>query len=265
MPDAYLSFPALDPVAFSMGPFAVRWYALAYLVGVVFTWGYARWILTRHGASFGISPKIFDDILSWSIVGIIVGGRLGYVLFYDLDYFIEHPSHIPMTWKGGMSFHGGLLGVLAVFFIFAKIHKIPFLRILDVCALGAPMGIFFGRLANFVNGELYGRVTDVPWAILFPKGGYLPRHPSQLYEAGLEGLLIFVVLNICFWRTRFANEPGRIAGLGLVLYALARFFVEFFREPDAHLGFVWGVLSMGQLLSVPYALLGSYLIMRKVR
>ncbi len=262
--ESYLSFPSIDPVAFSIGPFDIRWYALAYLGGVVFTWRYIRWIVTRQ-ESLKIPAKAIDDLVSWSILGVVLGGRLGYVFFYDFSYFLKHPLHIFMTWKGGMSFHGGILGVLISFYLFCRLKKISYLRLLDLVGLGIPLGIFLGRLANFVNGELYGRITDVSWAILFPKGGYLPRHPSQLYEAVLEGLLIFCVLNFCFWKTKLAEKPGKLAGLGLFFYAGARFFVEYFREPDAHIGFVAGTLSMGQLLSIPYALIGLYLWQRKQR
>ncbi|MAP24749.1 MAG: prolipoprotein diacylglyceryl transferase [Rickettsiales bacterium] len=259
--DCYIRFPQIDPVALAIGPLQIRWYALAYVTGVLFCWLYCRWLVKRD-PSLGIKPTQFDDLIAWAIPSLVIGGRLGYVLFYQLDYYLKHPLEIFMIWQGGMAFHGGIIGILVGFYIFSWRNKLMFLRLLDLVGLGIPMGIFLGRIANFINGELYGRITDMRWAVLFPAGGYLPRHPSQLYEALLEGLMILIVLNVLYWRTRIIRRPGQLAGIWLMLYALARFVVEFFREPDAHLGFVWHILSMGQLLSVPYLLLGAYLFIQ---
>ncbi|PLX29465.1 MAG: prolipoprotein diacylglyceryl transferase [Alphaproteobacteria bacterium] len=259
--ESYIPFPHIDPVAFTVGPLAVRWYALAYVTGVLFCWQYSRWIIKRYPA-LGIPPEKFDDLISWAIPALVIGGRLGYVLFYQFDYYAAHPLDTLKIWKGGMSFHGGIVGVMMGFYLFSRLHHVSFLRMLDLVSLGVPLGVFLGRMTNFINGELYGRITDVPWAVLFPAGGYLPRHPSQLYEAVLEGLLILIVLNVLFWRTRMIQRPGQLVGVGLMLYAGGRFVVEFFREPDAQLGFVWQMLTMGQILSIPYALLGLFLVLR---
>lgn len=258
MPVFVLPFPAIDPVLVHIGPVAIRWYALAYIVGILLGWLYARAII-RNGALWGGKPpftaEAFDDFIVWVTLGIILGGRLGYVLFYNPEYFAAHPLQILELWSGGMSFHGGFFGCVVAVILFAKRRGLPILSLGDItCAVG-PIGLFLGRLANFINGELWGRAADVPWAMVFPGAGPLPRHPSQIYEALLEGLLLFVVLAVLV-RAGALKRPGLIIGAFAVGYALARSFCEFFREPDPQLGFLWGGLTMGMLLSVPLFLYG---------
>lgn len=254
-----LPFPAFNPTLWEYGPFAIRWYALAYIAGLVIGWWLAIRLCER--------PRLFeprtppsrsdvDDMLLWAAIGIVLGGRLGFVLFYDLDNYVAHPLDIPQIWKGGMSFHGGAAGMAIATWLYTRARKISFLTLMDVLISVAPIGLFFGRLGNFINGELYGRVSDVPWAVLFPRGGYLPRHPSQLYEAGLEGILLFTLLMVLVARFRAFATPGLISGVFLAGYGVARFIVEFFREPDAQLGYLIGGLTMGQLLSAPMILAG---------
>jgi phosphatidylglycerol:prolipoprotein diacylglycerol transferase len=263
MPVFVLPFPAIDPVLIHIGPVAIRWYALAYIFGILLGWLYARTII-RNGALWGgnssknLAPftvETFDDFIVWVTIGIILGGRLGYVLFYNPDYFAENPWQVLELWSGGMSFHGGFFGCVVAVVLFARRRGIPVLSLGDlICAVG-PIGLFLGRLANFINGELWGRAADVPWAMVFPGAGPMPRHPSQIYEALLEGLLLFVVLAVLV-RAGALKRPGLIIGAFAVGYALARSFCEFFREPDPQLGFLWGGLTMGMLLSVPLFLYG---------
>jgi phosphatidylglycerol---prolipoprotein diacylglyceryl transferase len=258
MPMFALAFPVFDPIAVSFGPFAIRWYALAYIGGIVLGWVYARAIIRNNRLWGGTSPVTlldFDDFILWVTFGIILGGRTGYVLFYNLDYFVQHPAEIIELWKGGMSFHGGFLGCVAAVLLFGWKRNVPVLSLGDItCAVG-PIGLFLGRIANFINGELWGRPADVPWAMVFPTGGPIPRHPSQLYEATLEGVVLFIVL-ACLIRFGALKRPGLILGSFATLYGLARITGEFFREPDAQLGFLWGGLTMGMLLSVPMILAG---------
>jgi phosphatidylglycerol---prolipoprotein diacylglyceryl transferase len=258
MPLLAIPFPAFDPVLFSIGPFSIRWYALAYIVGILLGWLYARAIVRSERLWGGKAPLTvddYDDFVLWVTFGIILGGRIGYVLFYNPSYFIEHPAEIVQLWNGGMSFHGGFLGCVIAVVMFARWRGIPILSLGDVTCAVAPIGLLLGRLANFVNGELWGRATDVPWAVIFPHGGPLPRHPSQLYEAGLEGLVLLGVLAL-FVRAGALRRPGTIIGMFALGYGMARLFCEFFREPDAQLGFLWGGLTMGMLLSVPLMLAG---------
>jgi len=262
MPYLTLPFPEFDPVLVHIGPFAIRWYALGYIAGILIGWVYGKAILRSKRAWGGeapITPAQFDDFVLWVTLGIILGGRVGYVLFYNLPHFIEHPVEIVELWKGGMSFHGGFLGCVLAVVLFARRHKIPILSLGDVTCAVAPIGIFLVRLANFINGELWGRPSDVPWAMVFPGGGPLPRHPSQLYEATLEGLVLFVVLAL-FVRFGALKRPGLILGAFALLYGLARCFSEFFREPEPQLGFLWGGLTMGMLLSIPMILGGALII-----
>ncbi|MBL4906655.1 MAG: prolipoprotein diacylglyceryl transferase [Sneathiella sp.] len=254
-----LSFPDIDPVIVQLGPFAIRWYALAYISGLVIGWR----IMIRFAKMPGsfISPQQADDFLVWATLGIILGGRLGYTLFYKPLYYLSNPLEIFMVWQGGMSFHGGFLGVVFAAYFFARKRGIPTLALADMLAVVAPIGLFFGRIANFINGELYGRVTDVSWAVIFPTGGPLPRHPSQLYEAALEGLVLFLVV-YGLRKSNLSQKPGLLTGTFLVGYAAARGFVEMFRQPDAHLGFLIGGMTMGQLLSIPMIVIGLYLIFR---
>jgi phosphatidylglycerol:prolipoprotein diacylglycerol transferase len=258
MPFAVLQFPALDPVLLRIGPFAVRWYALAYIFGILIGWLYARALIRNERLWGGPAPMTvidYDDFILWVTLGIILGGRIGYVLFYNLPFFIAHPAEIMQVWKGGMSFHGGFIGCVLAVLLFARSRGVPVLSLGDVtCAVG-PIGLFLGRLANFVNGELWGRPSDLPWAMVFPGGGPFPRHPSQLYEALLEGLVLLAVLALII-RLGALRRPGFVIGSFAVGYALARSFCELFREPDPQLGFLWGGLTMGMLLSVPLLLAG---------
>ncbi|MFO1073155.1 MAG: prolipoprotein diacylglyceryl transferase [Geminicoccaceae bacterium] len=254
-----LPFPAIDPVLLQLGPFAIRWYALAYIVGIVLGWQIVRRMVQRPGWS--ITPEAIDDLVFYVTLGIILGGRLGYVLFYQPGHYLDQPLDMLAVWRGGMSFHGGLLGVILASAWFARSRGLAFLEIVDALAVVAPIGLLLGRLANFVNGELWGRVTDVPWAVIFPHAGPEPRHPSQLYEAGLEGLVLLAVM---LW---FAARPyrpaarGTLGGIFLVGYALARITAEMFRQPDAQLGFLTGGVTMGQVLSVPMLLVGIGIIL----
>ena len=254
-----LPFPSINPVLISIGPFAVRWYALAYIVGIIAGWFYARAIIASQrlwgGGPAPLTVADFDDFIVWITLGIILGGRIGYVLFYNLPHFAARPIEIVELWTGGMSFHGGVLGCIAAVVLFARRRGISMLSLGDVTTAVAPIGLFLGRLANFVNGELWGRPTDVPWAMIFPNGGPLPRHPSQLYEATLEGLVLLIVLGVLVRRGAL-KRPGVVTGTAALGYSVARVFCEFFREPDAQLGFLWGGLTMGMLLCIPLLLAG---------
>jgi phosphatidylglycerol---prolipoprotein diacylglyceryl transferase len=262
MPISIIPFPDLDPVLFTIGPFAIRWYALAYIFGILLGWVYAR-AMIRDERNWGkpapLKVEDFDDFILWVTLGIILGGRTGYVLFYNLPHFIEHPLEIFQVWNGGMSFHGGFLGCVVAVIGFAIARKLPVLSLGDLTCAVAPIGLLLGRLANFVNGELWGRYADVPWAMIFPRAGPIPRHPSQLYEAGLEGLVLLVVLGLMV-RAGALRRPGLILGAFSALYALMRSFCEFFREPDSQLGFLWGGMTMGMLLSIPLFIAGVLLI-----
>ncbi len=253
---AALTFPAFDPVALQIGPFALRWYALAYIAGIVLAWRYCRWLAKRPPAA--LSPDAFDDFLLWGTLGVVLGGRLGYVLFYKPSYYLANPLEILMLWQGGMSFHGGLLGVVVAIGLFARQRKVSYFTVSDILACATPIGLGLGRIANFINGELYGRTADpdvFPWAMIFPGGGPLPRHPSQLYEALLEGLVLFLALFVLMRRGALL-KTGYLTGAFMIGYALARIFVEFFREPDLHLGFILPGVSMGQILTLPMLLIG---------
>jgi len=263
----FLRFPDFDPVLVHIGPFAIRWYALAYIVGILTAWIYARALMRWRTAWGGPAPFTaidLDDFIVWVTLGVILGGRTGYVLFYNPEYFAAHPLEAFELWKGGMSFHGGFLGCVIAVIAFAKKRGVPFLSLGDVTCAVAPIGLFLGRLANFVNGELWGRTTDVAWGMIFPTGGVLPRHPSQLYEATLEGLGLLLLLGICI-RLGALKRPGLIIGIFAVGYAIARSFCELFREPDPQLGFLWGGLTMGMLLSIPLLLAGIGFIVHALR
>jgi len=253
-----LPYPHINPVLVSIGPFAVRWYALAYIVGIIVGWFYARAIIASPklwGGPAPISLIDFDDFIIWITLGIILGGRIGYVLFYNLPHFAAHPAEIFELWTGGMSFHGGVLGCIVATIAFALHRGLPMLSLGDVTTAVAPIGLFLGRLANFINGELWGRPTDVPWAMIFPHGGPIPRHPSQLYEAALEGVVLLIVLGVLV-RLGALKRPGIVTGVAAIGYGMARIFCEFFREPDVQLGFLWGGLTMGMLLCIPLILAG---------
>ncbi len=259
-----ITFPLFDPVAISFGWIVIRWYALAYIGGIVLGWLYARSLVKKERLWGGPAPITLvqlDDFILWVTIGIIVGGRTGYVLFYNPAFFIQHPAEILQLWNGGMSFHGGFLGCVAAVMLFARKNGIPILSLGDITTAVGPIGLFLGRLANFINSELWGRTANssVPWAMVFPNGGPLPRHPSQLYEAGLEGILLFTILAVMI-RMGALKRPGLILGSFITIYALARITSEFFREPDPQLGFLWGGLTMGMLLSVPMIIAGAILI-----
>jgi phosphatidylglycerol:prolipoprotein diacylglycerol transferase len=258
MPILALQFPNFDPVLISIGPFAIRWYALAYIVGILLGWLYARALIRAEslwGGPAPLSVADFDDFVLWVTLGIILGGRTGYVLFYNPAHFAAHPAEIVQLWKGGMSFHGGFAGCLLAVVLFARRRNISILSLGDITCAVATVGLLLGRFANFINGELWGRPTDVPWAMVFPGGGPLPRHPSQLYEAALEGLVLGAVLWFAM-RAGALKRPGLTIGIFAIGYAVARSTCEFFREPDPQLGFLWGGLTMGMLLSVPLLLTG---------
>ncbi|MBV1699982.1 MAG: prolipoprotein diacylglyceryl transferase [Hyphomicrobiales bacterium] len=253
-----LPYPHINPVLVSIGPFAVRWYALAYIVGIIAGWFYARAIVASPKLWGGLAPISlvdFDDFIIWITLGIILGGRIGYVLFYNLPHFAAHPAEIFELWTGGMSFHGGVLGCIVATIAFAWHRGLPMLSLGDVTTAVAPIGLFLGRIANFINGELWGRPTDVPWAMVFPHGGPIPRHPSQLYEAALEGIVLLIVLGVLV-RLGALKRPGIVTGVAAIGYGMARIFCEFFREPDVQLGFLWGGLTMGMLLCIPLILAG---------
>jgi phosphatidylglycerol:prolipoprotein diacylglycerol transferase len=266
---AELPFPDIDPVAFTIGPFQARWYALAYVAGLILAFWYMKRLVRNPalwaGKAHAATPQQIDDLFLWATLGVIFGGRLGYVLFYDPAYFAAHPADILKLWQGGMSFHGGFLGVIVACWAFARWQRLRLDQILDLAAAAVPFGLGLGRIANFINGELYGRVSDVPWAVVFPEGGPLPRHPSQLYEAMLEGLLLFLLGRIATHRYGALASPGRVAGLFALTYGLLRIFVEFFREPDVHIGLMAGFLSRGMLLSLPMILIGIWLLLRSRR
>jgi phosphatidylglycerol:prolipoprotein diacylglycerol transferase len=262
MPLFVLPFPLIDPVLVQIGPFALRWYALAYIAGILLGWMAARAIIRNERLWGGKAPMTivdFDDFVLWVTLGVILGGRLGYVLFYNLPHFLAHPAEIVQLWKGGMSFHGGFLGVVTAVYLFGRRRGIPLLSLGDVTAAVYPIGHTLGRLANFINAELWGRPTDVPWAMVFPGAGPFPRHPSQLYEAALEGVLLLAVLAFIL-RAGALKRPGLVLGAFALGYALTRSFCELYREPDPQLGFLWGGLTMGMLLSIPLALAGLALI-----
>jgi phosphatidylglycerol:prolipoprotein diacylglycerol transferase len=268
MPYLAIAFPVFDPVAISIGPFAIRWYALAYIGGIVLGWIYARALIKNErlwGGPAPISLPQMDDFILWVTIGIIVGGRTGYVLFYNLPFFAQNPAAIFKLWEGGMSFHGGFLGCVVAVMWFARRNGISILSLGDIVTAVGPIGLFLGRLANFINGELWGRPTDVPWAMIFPHDRlHLARHPSQLYQAALEGILLFTVLAVMI-RMGALKRPGLILGSFILIYALARITGEVFREPDEQLGFLWRGLTMGMLLSLPMIFAGIVLIVQAWR
>ena len=248
--------PEIDPIALSLGPIAIRWYSLAYIAGILFT---LFWLKKLNQKDNFLSQKAYDDWLVWAVLSIILGGRLGYVFFYNSSYFLENPLEIFAFWQGGMSFHGGLLGSIFGMWLFAKKYKVNFLQLTDALSIAAPVGLFFGRLANFVNMELYGRVSGSNFGIIFPNAGDLPRHPSQLYEAALEGILLFLILFSLNNFTKIRQVKGCLSGLFLVFYGSFRILIENFREPDTQIGFLFDNVTMGQLLSLPLILLGIFL------
>ncbi|HVL21764.1 MAG TPA: prolipoprotein diacylglyceryl transferase, partial [Amaricoccus sp.] len=238
-----LPFPAIDPIAVAIGPLAIRWYALAYIAGLVGGWWLARRLAAAPQYWTGLrqpSPGDIDDLIVWVALGVVLGGRVGYVLFYNFDSYLARPSEIFAVWRGGMSFHGGFLGAVLVIVLFARSRSLSALAMLDLAAVVTPIGLFFGRIANFINGELWGRPAfDLPFAFVFPNAGPVPRHPSQLYEAFAEGILLFAVVGLAVRRFGF-RRPGLVGGIFVLGYAVARIVCEFFREPDPQLGFLFG-------------------------
>lgn len=251
-----MPFPDIDPILLQIGPLAVRWYGIAYIAGLFLGVAIAKRLAQGHGL---LAAEAFDDFMVWALIGIVLGGRLGSVVLYDLDHYLANPMELPKIWKGGMSFHGGLIGVAVAAIWFTKRRMIDPLRFLDILSCVAPIGLFFGRLANFVNGELYGRPTEMPWGVVFPFGGPVARHPSQLYEAALEGLLLLVLLNGLMRVEGVRRRPGLLCGAFLLGYGALRFLVEFTREPDATL---MGPLTRGQAYCVPMVVVGVWLSCR---
>jgi phosphatidylglycerol:prolipoprotein diacylglycerol transferase len=254
-----LAYPHIDPIAVQLGPFAIRWYAIAYIAGLLLGWRYVKALIARP--PYAMRQEAVDDFLVWATLGVVLGGRLGYVLFYKPLYYLAHPFEVFAVWQGGMAFHGGALGVIVAIILFSRKHKLDLFAVGDVICCAVPIGLFFGRIANFINGELFGRVApDVPWAMIFPGGGPDPRHPSQLYEAGMEGLVLGTLLFL-LWRIPAVRlRTGILSGVFLAGYGVARVIGELFRQPDAHLGFLVGGSTMGQLLSIPLIMAGSGLI-----
>lgn len=255
MSQGFIQFPNIDPVLIAIGPISIRWYGLMYLVGFVF----AMWLANRRAdkPNSGWTREQVSDLLFAGFLGVVIGGRVGYVLFYNFDLFLQDPLYLFKVWTGGMSFHGGLLGVISAMFWYARKNNRTFVGVADFVAPLVPFGLGMGRLGNFMNSELWGRVTDVPWAIIFPNGGPLPRHPSQLYEFFLEGIVLFIILNLFIRK----NRPiGSVSGLFLIGYGTFRFLVEYVREPDAQLGLFAGFISMGQILSLPMIIVGALMM-----
>ncbi|MFI5011972.1 MAG: prolipoprotein diacylglyceryl transferase [Hyphomicrobiales bacterium] len=263
MPLFVIPYPMISPVLVEIGPFALRWYALAYVAGLIAAWWLGKRLTGADrlwGGRLHPAPTDIDDLIVYAALGVVLGGRIAYVLFYNFDFYAANPLEMLIVWRGGMSFHGGLIGCMLATAWLARSRGIPVLAFYDVLAPVSPIGLFLGRLANFVNGELWGRVSDMPWAMVFPNGGPEPRHPSQLYEAGLEGLVLFIILNIVV-RSGGLRRPGLLSGLFGLGYALARIAVEFMREPDAQLGYLYGGwLTMGMVLSLPLVAAGLALL-----
>jgi phosphatidylglycerol:prolipoprotein diacylglycerol transferase len=257
-----LLFPGFDPVLVQVGPLAIRWYALAYIGSLILGWRIMR-RLARLSPPVATELQV-DDFLTWATIGVVLGGRLGYVLFYQPSHYLAHPLDALAVWQGGMSFHGGTLGVVTALILYCRSRGIPLLGFADRLAVVVPIGLGFGRIANFINGELWGREAPawLPWAMIFPQAGPEPRHPSQLYQAGLEGVVLLVVLALLCRRAAIRARFGTLTGAFLIGYGLARITGEMFRQPDAFLGFLWEGLTMGQLLSVPMVLAGLWLILR---
>ncbi len=254
---------SFNPIALQLGPISVTWYALAYILGLVFAWQYM--IILAKSKFNVLTREVVESFFNYAILGVILGGRLGYVIFYNPIYYFNNPIEIFYIWNGGMSFHGGLVGVIIAQIIASKTYKIPLLAISDVTSLTAPIGIFLGRLANFINGELFGRTTEHPIGVIFPHGGNLPRHPSQLYEAIFEGLILFIILNILVQFSLIRKKFGLITGLFLIGYGMSRFIIEFFREPDSHIGLLLFSFSLGQWLCMPMIVFGIIITLIPLR
>ncbi len=256
-----MPFPNIDPVIFEIGPLAIRWYAMAYIAGLLIGWRYVlRLIAYDDLRDSGITRDHIDDFFLWAMLGVIIGARLGYVLFYNFGYYSQNPADIFAVWQGGMSYHGGVIGVALAILYFSYKHDLPLFSLGDIVVAAAPIGLFFGRLANFINAELWGRPTDVPWGVIFPGAGDAPRHPSQLYEAAFEGLILFILLYILIKYFNALRRPGILLGTFFCFYATARFFIEFYRAPDAHIGFLFGSLSTGQILCILMLPIGLFFL-----
>ncbi len=264
LPLSAITFPDIDPIIFQIGPLAVRWYGLGYVVGILFAWWYSKKLVSTPGLwahnKAPMKPEDLDDFLVWAAVGVVLGGRIGYILFYDLGRYIANPLDIFALTQGGMSFHGGMLGTILAMVLFARSRGIPAWSLLDVVAAGVPVGLGLVRVANFINSELWGRPTDVAWGVIFPNGGPEPRHPSQLYEAGLEGIVLFAALAWLVWRAKKLKRPKFVGGAFIAGYGVSRIIVEFFRTPDAQIGYLAGTdwLTMGMVLSLPMVLAGTW-------
>ena len=252
-----------DPVFIDLGVFQIRWYSIAYIAGIVSGWIYAIKIIKEMAKKNNftmIKQTVFDDLIIYLMIGIIFGGRLGYVIFYNFEHYSKNPSEILKLWEGGMSFHGGLLGVIIATIIFSKIKKINFFYFADIICCVAPIGLFLGRVANFINGELFGKISTLPWAVIFPNGGNISRHPSQIYEAILEGIILFILVNFFAFKKQLILKAGYVSGLFLIFYSIARIIGENFREPDIHLGYFLNYFSMGVILSSITFLAGCFII-----
>lgn len=259
-----ISFPHIDPVAIRLGPIQIHWYALAYIVGILFAAYYGKFLLKRHPSP--VSPEAYEHyIFGPALFGCIIGGRLGHVVFYDLSHYLAHPLEIFTIWRGGMSFHGAVIGVILGAFVTARKFKLHPLALLDILAVFAPVGLGLGRITNFINGELYGRITDSRLGIIFPGAGDLPRHPTQIYEAIFEGLILFEIMRILFFKEALRNRRGFLGGIFLTLYGVFRFGIEFFKDPIAQGGSTWGPLTQGHMLCIPMILFGLYLVLRAPR
>jgi phosphatidylglycerol---prolipoprotein diacylglyceryl transferase len=255
---------SLDPIAFTFLFLPIRWYSLAYIFGILLGWSLIRYILTLHKIPPINKDELADLIFSITL-GVVVGGRVGYILFYNLPFYINNFIELFKIWHGGMSFHGGLLGLLLAVYLFCRKNSKPFWQVMDLVAVATPIGLFFGRIANFINGELYGRATTIPWAVVFPNGGEIPRHPSQLYEAFFEGFVLFLILIFLVLKKDCLSKPRLLSGLFLIGYGSFRFFIEFFREPDEQLGLFTLGLSMGQILCLPMLFVGLVIFLKVLR
>jgi len=249
-----INFPNIDPVIFSIGPLDIRWYSLAYIAGILIGLEYFKWI-DKKFEIFNLNTKQIDTALTYIIIGVILGGRLGYVILYEPYMFINDPINVLNTLQGGMSFHGGLIGYCLACYIFCRSNKINLIKFVDISSCLVSFAIFFGRIANFINSELYGRVTDVPWGVIFPNGGPLPRHPSQIYEAISEGIILLLLQNFWLFRKKF-KHPGFLSASFAIFYGVSRIVVEFFREPDAHIGYIYNYFSIGQIYSAIMVAIG---------
>lgn len=262
-----IAFPNIDPIAFSIGSISVHWYGIAYVVGILLGWYYAKTIAMNHRLwpynQSPITKEQLDDFILWAAIGIVFGGRIGYILFYDMAAVLANPVRALEIWNGGMSFHGGLLGTTIAMVLYARKYNIPIWSMFDIVGTVAPIGLFFGRIANFINQELWGKITSSPWGVMFPNSAPFARHPSQLYEAALEGVLLAIILVLLVFKGKALKRPGLVTGVFISGYALSRILVEFVREPDAHIGYLVGNwLTMGMVLSLPLLALGLWAIVR---